>query len=194
MSKHIAITGNIGSGKSTVAKLFHLFGIPLYNADLEAKIILNTPPVVEEICAKIGYEILNTERQIEPKKLANILFSDSSKLEMVNKIIHPKVMDHYKQWIKAHNNSPFTLFESAIVYEHNFNSFFDGIIVVYCPNYLAIERASRRDNTQKEIIQKRLNNQISADIKREMADYVVLNYGNFSIIAQCLELFKRLSN
>ncbi len=194
MSKHIAITGNIGSGKSTVAELFHLFGIPIYNADLEAKKILNTPTVVEEICAKIGYDILNSNHQIDPRKLANILFSDPSKLEMVNKIIHPKVIDHYKKWAEAHNNSPFTLFESAIVYEHNFNSFFDGIIVVYCPDYLAIERASRRDNTQKEIIQKRLNNQISAEIKKEMADYVIFNYDNFSIIAQCLELFKRLSN
>ncbi len=193
MRKQIAITGNIGSGKTTIAHLFNLMGIPVYNADMEAKKILNSPTVIQEIAAVVGNQVLNEHLQIDHKILASIIFSDPVMMEAVNGIIHPKVIEDYKQWTKTQDKAPFTLFESAIIFEHKLEVYFDAIILVYCPDEIAIIRASKRDHATTESIKKRLKAQMSSLLKKEKADYIIHNYDNHSVIAQSLEIFEKLS-
>ena len=191
--KRIALTGNIGSGKSTVAHLLSLMGIPVYNSDNEAKKLYFREDVVEKIVYVVGKQILDISNSINFTKLANEIFSNNSKLNAVNKIIHPLVMADYNKWNTKQKNAPFTIFESAIIYEHHLESYFDSVIHVYCPDEIAINRATLRDHKSIEEIKLRLNRQIDTEIKKEKADFVIRNHQNYSVIQQIALIYTQLS-
>ncbi len=188
MSKKIAITGSIGSGKSTVSRLFEIMGIPIYNADNEAKTLLTSPEVIDKIVAITGNGIIDHSGLIIKSELAQVIFNDKEKLNSINKIIHPKVIANYLEWVELNKNKPFTLFESAIIFESNLESNFDAIVDVFCPDEIAIKRASARDGVSEELIKKRLKNQMNSEIKRDKADFVVYNNGKQSVIEQVFSI------
>lgn len=188
MSKHIAITGNIGSGKSTVARFFKLLGIPVYNADLEARKFLSSPKIIDEIVAVLGNQILDDQGQIIKTEMARIIFNDKDKLEAINEIIHPRVIADYKEWSHKLNHPPFTLFESAIILERGLEKYFDAVIDVYCPVEIAVKRASNRDDVSEDLVRERLKNQMNSETKRDKADFVVFTNDRQSIIEQALKI------
>lgn len=193
MKNHYALTGNIGSGKSTIAHLLLLMGIPIYNSDNEAKKFLAQRSVIDQLSTAIGMEILDNEHRINHSKFAALIFENPSFLEKANTIIHPLVMADYQKWKSENNQTPFTIFESAIIFEHQFESHFDGVIDVYCPDDLAIERAVKRGFQSLEDVEKRLSRQMNTELKKEKADFVIHNYGNHSLIAQVLSISDQLS-
>ena len=191
--KYIGITGNIGSGKSTIAHLFKLMGIPVYVADSEARKFFLEQTVINDIVRIAGSRILNDRAQINRNVLAEILFPNPELLSAVNRIIHPLVLADYHLWSINRQQAPFTLFESAIIFEQQLESNFSAIIDVYCPEDLAIKRASKRDHETEAQIKLRLAHQLNAEIKSKKSDFIILNDECHSIITQTLTLYNKLS-
>lgn len=193
MIKKVAITGNIGTGKSTVSHLFELMGIPIYSADQEARKFFSDQTVIQEITQIAGKRVLNEQQQIDRRILAEILFSDPELLAKVNHIIHPRVMSDYQQWSTMQIQAPFTLFESAIIFEHGLDRFFDTIINVFCPDDVAIMRAAKRDRQTQDQIKSRLAHQMSSSLKNQKADFVIHTDDHHSVIAQALTIYKKIT-
>ena len=190
----IGLTGGIGSGKTTVAKLFEMLGVPVFYADLEAHHIRSKPEISEQIVQHFGSDIL-TENQIDKRKLANIIFNNTEALHWINNLIHPLVEKAFEEWcnIQFEKKSTFVIMESALTFEANFERLFDKIIVVDAPEDLRISRVMNRENISKQEVLQRIGKQISADEKRQKADIVIQNDEQHSLITQVVETHGRVS-
>lgn len=175
MGLKVAITGNIGSGKSTVIEIFKSFDIPVFNSDEEAKKLYLESEIKDQLEDYFG-DIIFENGEIDKKKLANIIFSNQRALKKVNSIIHPVVMKRYISW-HFQQTSPYTLKESAILFESNLQDIFDKIITVSAPENIRLERVMNRDGALKEDVEKRMFNQLSENIKCKFSDFVIINDG-----------------
>ena len=180
----VALTGNIGSGKSTVAKIFSVFGIPVFNADIEARMLYYHKEVKDRLMSELSDTILNPTGEIDTKKLASIIFNDKLALIAVNEIIHPLVLYKYNNWCNKHKNDIYTIHEAAIIFELNLQKDFDVIINVSAPPDIRIKRVMERDNISEVQIKARMANQLSDEIKCDMSQFVIYNDGNSFLIPQ----------
>ena len=190
--KEIGITGNIGSGKTTVCKIFESLGVPVFYADEEAKKLYVQEDVKQQIRENIGIHVFNSEGNIEFKALAFHIFSNKEALNYINSLIHPLVLKNYENWKAEHTAANYILHESAILFEHNMERRFDKIIVIYCPDKIRIERVMQRDGVRRSDILKRISNQMEDDIKNSLADFVIVNDGTQMLIPQVMEIHKKL--
>jgi dephospho-CoA kinase len=188
----VGITGGIGSGKSTVCKVFELFGVPVYYADDEAKKLLNTTTVQQQIIAAFGNEIINSNCEIERPKLAAIVFNNKEKLQKLNSIVHPAVAKHFEEWLAIHSNSKYILKEAAILFESGSYSQVDKIISVVAPVDIRISRTMKRDNISKELVLQRMQNQISDEEKIKRSHFVIHNDESQLVIPQIIDIHKQL--
>jgi len=172
----VGLTGGIGSGKSTIAKVFENIGIPVYYTDNEAKILMNQDPIKSVIIKYFGDEsYLNN--QLNRNYIASIIFNDTEKLELLNSIIHPPVSLHFLEWCEK-QNSPYLIQESALTFESNLSKMLDVVIGVYSPKELRIERVMKRDNLNREDVLKRMDRQMNEEKKLGLCDYIIINDGN----------------
>lgn len=192
--KCIGLTGNIGTGKSTVARIFEMLGIPVYRADYQARIILETSDVVEKVALLFGKRIIDGEFKVNRKALADIVFNDAAKLESLNKLIHPLVENDFSNWCKMHNDEKYILHEAAILFESGFNRLFDFNILVTAPEELCIARVMERDSVTKEMVIDRIKHQWSQEKKLSLADFQIINDGKTMVIPQVLEVHKKICN
>lgn len=169
----IGLTGGIGSGKTTVAKMFKDLGIPVFIADTEAKKILDNPDVSSEV-AKTFNLSLNPEGLLYKPDLASIVFSDQKALEKLNSIIHPKVHERFKDWLKE-QNTPYIVYEAAIIFEKDRASDFDYTILVTAPKEMRIKRVMERDNVSHDDIKSRMKAQWPESKKKRLASFIVNN-------------------
>ncbi|WP_455641134.1 dephospho-CoA kinase [Parabacteroides sp.] len=189
----IGITGGIGSGKSVVASLLQLYGIPVYVADTESKILTDNSPVIrEKLTALFGKDIY-TEKGLNKKLLASYIFSDPECLQKVNAIIHPEVNRHFSEWTKR-QKSDICAIESAILFESGFDKVVDKSLMVYAPAELRIERAILRDTVSREEIIRRIDNQMPDEIKKDRSDYVIYNDDIQALLPQIEKLLASLQN
>ncbi|MDA9066474.1 dephospho-CoA kinase [Flavobacteriales bacterium] len=189
----IGITGGIGSGKSTIAKVFISIGFPVYNSDTRAKELINSNiDVIDSIKQEFGDDIYSSEG-LDRKKMASIVFSDSDKLQKLNSIVHPAVGLDFDKWANSQNTS-FVLKEAAILFETGIYKSLDKTILVTCPKEERINRVMKRDSATKEAIEARMNSQWSEEKKKELADYIIDNSGEEMVIPQVISLINRLSN
>ena len=189
----IGITGGIGSGKSTIAKVFISMGFPVYNSDTRAKELINSNiDVIDSIKQEFGDDIYSSEG-LDRKKMASIVFSDSDKLQKLNSIVHPAVGLDFDKWANSQNTS-FVLKEAAILFETGIYKSLDKTILVTCPKEERINRVIKRDSATKEAIEARMNSQWSEEKKKELADYIIDNSGEEMVIPQVISLINRLSN
>ena len=165
----IGITGGIGSGKSVVASLLALSGVPVYIADEESKWLTNNSPVIRE--------------KLNKKLLASHIFNNPEQLQQVNQIIHPEVNRHFSAWVER-QTSPLCAIESAILFESGFYKVVDISLMVYAPRELRIERALGRDSASREEIERRINSQMSDEEKKDRSDYVIYNDNRQALIPQ----------
>lgn len=175
MTKIIGLTGGIGSGKSTVAAYMASKGIPVYIADEEAKNIMECENIKQKIQNLFTESILNSDKTLNRKKIAQLVFNNPEKLKELNAIVHPKVRLHFSNWLKEHKNYPFVIKEVAILFETGGNKECDKVILITAPVSLRVERAMKRDNLTKDEILVRINNQFSDEEKIKMSDFVVEN-------------------
>lgn len=191
-TKIIGLTGGIGSGKTTIAKYFETLGIPVYIADEEAKKILDLPETAHKIAAAFGEEVL-TKGKPDRKKLAAAVFNNTKKLELLNSIIHPKVRQHFLQWVEANSNKKIVIKEAAILFESGSYKDCDAVILVTAPKEVRIQRVMQRDNTTKEEVLERMSNQWEDEKKEALSDYVITNITLESAKRQAEEIIKKIS-
>lgn len=188
----IGLTGSIGSGKSTIAKVFSLLGVPVYLSDIEAKRFLDDHAVVQLIAEKFGVQIINAEGKIDRVQLASIVFNDKTHLKWLNSIIHPMVRRHFFDWVESMKHHPYIIQESAIMLETGFSSYFHKVIVVTCPLEERINRVLSRDKMTRQQIMERMQNQWTEELKVEKADILIDNSDYSLAVPQIISVHEKI--
>lgn len=192
MTLKIGITGGIGSGKSTICKVFSLLGIPVFEADKAAKQLLNSnPEIKKEIIRLFGKEIYTANKGIDRKKLADIIFNDDFQLAKINALIHPVVRNEFQNWLEL-QQSPYVIHEAAILFESGFYKMMDFTILVSAPEEQRIERVMKRDGISEELVKNRMKKQWTDEEKRKLASKELVNDNLNLILPQIIEIDKRL--
>ncbi len=186
----VGLTGGIGSGKTTVAKIFEVLGIPVYYSDIQAKKILFKPETIEKIRHTFGEKVFE-KGKLSKKLLAKIVFNDKEKLQKLNSIIHPAVKTDFKNWLEK-QNAPYVVKEAAILFESGAYKDMDFIITVFAPVEERIKRVMKRDNISREEVIRRIENQWTDEKKIKLSDFVIKNYNSFLVIPQVLEIHNKL--
>lgn len=187
----VGLTGGMGSGKSTVARIFEVMGIPVFYADAEAKKLMEADlSLRDEIISALGHESYNGN-QPNRKYIARQVFTDPEKLIKLNSLIHPATIVQAEKWM-GRQSAPFALKEAAILFESNSHKKLDFVIGVQSPENLSIERAKQRDNLSTAEIKARMSQQMSQDEKMKLCDFVIFNDDNHSLIEQVLIVYKEL--
>ena len=184
----VGITGGIGSGKSIVAKVFSVLGVPVFNADLIGKQILSTDSSVEvEVVQHFGREAY-VGGVPDREYLAKVVFSDSAKRETLNSIIHPAVGKAFEEFCKLHSSAPYVLKEAAILIETGGHEKLDTLLLVTAPEQLRVERVINRDQTSRELIEKRIAAQLPDQEKRPFAHFEIINDDKNPVIPKVLQI------
>jgi dephospho-CoA kinase len=187
----IGLTGGIGSGKSMVAAVFRLLGVPVYDADTAAKQLMETDPLLREaIRAHFGAEAY-TDDTLNRTYIAGIVFNDPAKLTLLNSLVHPATIRDSEAWTKR-QSYPYTIKEAALLFESESFHHLDKIIGVNAPKSLRLERAMKRDNATREAILARMGKQINNTIKMRLCDYVIVNDEQLAVIPQVIALHETL--
>lgn len=191
MAIMIGLTGGIGSGKSMVAKVFVTLGIPVFNADEEAKRIMQTSPEIKtKLIEQFGSDIYN-ESGLDKEKLASIVFNDPFQLQLLNTFVHPLTIQAAKDWA-AKQTSPYVIKEAALIFESGAADGLLKVIGVTAPLSLKIHRVMQRDGITKDQVDARMRNQISDTIKMRLCDYVIENNNQQMVIPQVLAIDKAI--
>lgn len=193
MTRIIGLTGGIGSGKSTVATYIASKGIPVYIADAEAKKLMDSKVIKKKIQAIFEDSVLTNDGNLDRKKIASIVFNSAEKLAELNNIVHPEVKKHFINWVKKQKNQPFVVKEVAILFEAGGNLACDKVIMITAPEEIRIERAMKRDNTNRESVLNRIKNQLPEAEKIKMSDFVVHNTELQSTFTQVDRILKILA-
>lgn len=173
----IAITGGIGSGKSYVSRLLEEMGIPVYNADNEAKrLTVSDAGIRRELTALLGEEVYQ-DGELNKSLLAAYLFSDPAHAAQVNAIIHPRVRADFLAWAGNREHDEIVGMECAILYEAGFEDTVDAVVMVYAPEELRVRRVMQRDGATESQVRARMAAQMDDEEKCRRADFVVVNDG-----------------
>ncbi|KGO86725.1 dephospho-CoA kinase [Flavobacterium rivuli WB 3.3-2 = DSM 21788] len=191
--KIIGLTGGIGSGKSTIAGYFAALDIPVYIADDEAKKILFMPHVVKELIAIFGNDIL-TEGIPDKAKIAALVFNNPEQLAKLNSIIHPKVAEHFKDWVLQNSGKLFVIKETAILFESGSYKDCDFIILVTAPTDVRIQRVMNRDGVTREKVLQRIENQWNDQKTIPLSNFVINNIDLESAKEQVVDINNLLKN
>ena len=184
----VGLTGGIGSGKTTVSNFLLDYGIPVYNSDSEGKTLMNTNLELKNNIVSIFGERVYDNGILNTNLLSSIVFNDSTKIEQLNNLVHPKVAQDFNQWVGKNINKPILVKEAAILIESGAYLNMDKIILVVSEKSTRINRVSKRDNSDLESIEKRINLQLTDNEKIKYADYIIEN--NSSLEHLKLEVLK----
>lgn len=187
----IGLTGGIGSGKSTVAKVFETLGIPVYYADDEAKRLMNTDErLKQEIIKQFGIESYQDGTLNRPY-IASLVFTNKEKLSLLNSLVHPVTIEDSQKWV-LQQISPYVIREAALLFESGANKGLDFVIGVSAPVPLRIQRVIQRDGLSKEEIEQRISRQMDEEEKTKKCDFVILNDEKQLVIPQVLDIHKKI--
>jgi len=187
----VGLTGNIGSGKSTVARVFEILGIPVYHADTEAKKLLSDDGVQDMLLKEFGNEVFENGT-VNRKKLANLVFNSKEALNFLNSLIHPLVRKDFENWTAVHWEFPYIIQEAAILFESGFYKMFDRVITVTSSREQAVSRVVARDGVSEKDVLNRMKNQWSSERKQKLADFVINNDESELVIPQVLNINRQL--
>mgnify|MGYP000971368970 FL=1 len=189
----VALTGNIGSGKTTASKIFSIMGVPIFDADNVAKQLYDKPDVIQKLIELFGYEIVDGKDNINKSMLANIVFKDNSKLKILTNFIHPLVKQEFKKWYSnLSTNIKYCIHESAVIFEGNFIDDIDYVITITAPKHIRYQRVMERNGWSEELINMRENNQIPEEKKIKLSDYVIINDEKQALLPQLIDIHNNL--
>ena len=189
--KKIGITGGIGSGKTYVASVFQSLGIPIFNADIQAKkIMTSSRKLIKLLKEEFGNDIYK-DSDLNKEKLASIVFSNSDKLQKLNSLVHPIVKEELNSWCKK-QTSTYIIKEAAILFESNSHIGLDAVICVSAPLDLRMKRLLNRDDYSEKEIKKRIENQISQEEKEKLSDYIIVNDEKELLLPKIIKIHKEL--
>lgn len=187
----IGLTGGIGSGKTTIAQVFEVLGIPVYYADLAAKNLMNLDPELKkQIIASFGTEAYKDDA-LDRAFLAERVFGDSEKLARLNAIVHPATLRDADAWMK-NQKTHYAIKEAALIFEAGLEKYFDYIIGVTAPETLRLERVQQRDLSSTEQIIQRMSQQMDEKEKINRCDFVIVNDGVQAVVPQVLSIHETL--
>ena len=184
----IGLTGGIASGKSTVSKYLAEKGFNIYDADKIAKDISEKKSVQEEIISTFGNKILNENGNVDRKKLKEIVFENKDKLKKLNDIIHPKVINFYKE-LKEKNTDEVIIFDVPLLFESGIDKFCNKILVIISDYEVQLNRIVERDKINKELAEKIIKSQLSNEERIKKADVVIENNSNLEDLFEKVERF-----
>lgn len=170
----VAITGNIGSGKSYVCSLFRDLGIPVFDSDYEAKQLYYRPEVKEKIVERFGQDVYGEDGTLDRARMARCVFSDSCALGYVESVLYPALNEWFAEWAEQ-QQAPFVLYESALIFEKHIEYLFDAVIVVAASEPVRIRRVMTRDHCSEEDVRSRMAMQLPQSEKLTKADYVIVH-------------------
>lgn len=185
--KKIGITGNIGSGKSLVCKIFEHLGINTFLSDEETKKLYLLPEIKKQILDYFNDEVYFNDGTLNKKLLSYHLFKNPKALQFIESVLYPQLNKTFDRWCEK-QNSDYVLFESAILFEKKFDSQFDKIIFVSAPEDVRLQRAMLRDKCNEENVRSRMRLQWSEETKIEKSDFIIYNDGNEMLIPQILKI------
>jgi dephospho-CoA kinase len=178
----IGLTGGIGSGKSLVAAIFRSLGAPVLSADEIAKNLTNSDPMVKKrIREEFGTAVFKRDGSLDRKAMADIVFANKEKRKKLNAIVHPAVIkriDEETRKLEGNRDTPFVIHEAALIFEAGVDKKLDYVIVVDADEDKRIQRVMERDGISRTDVQRRIDAQIPAEMKRKMADFVIKNDGD----------------
>jgi dephospho-CoA kinase len=189
--KKIGVTGGIGSGKSLVCEIFRNLGAPIFNADEQAKKLLETDLVKEFYSNQFGNSVF-TQGILDKRKIAGLIFTHPDALAKVNGFIHPLVFQLFQSWQNQYSESKYVIHETALLFESNAKKELDYTIVVLAPPELRIRRVMERDKISEQAVLQRMKNQISVEKATLLADFIIHNDADSLLIPQVLNIHEKL--
>jgi dephospho-CoA kinase len=187
----VGVTGGIGSGKTTVCRIFSVLGIPVFSADSEARIIMDSDPNVIRHVNELAGKDMYSNGSLDRIEMANLIFNNRVLLESINRLIHPIVSEKFLNWEKI-QDAPYSILEAAILLESGSSRFLDKIITVIAPVEQRIERVVQRNSLTRDQVIERINNQSDDQKKVSLSDYVISNSENDMIIPAVLSIHEEL--
>ena len=170
--KKVALTGNIGSGKSWVSQLFQRIGIPVFNSDEEAKRLYEREDVREAMKARFGEDVYFEDNSVNRKRVAEIIFNDAKAMHEVEQLLYPVLNAYFDEWAES-QEAPYVLYESAIIFEKHLEDLFDAVVLVSATEQTRLRRVMLRDHCDEEAVRERMASQWSENEKREKADFII---------------------
>ena len=187
----VGLTGGIGSGKTTVAKIFEILGIPVYYADDASKRLYTTDSDLRDAIKKHFGEELYKGNEINKKLLAEIVFRDKNKLALLNSLVHPRTIRDANDWMER-QSTPYLIKEAALIFETGSDQYLDFVIGVRAPEGLRIDRAIQRDNLSRQEVLLRFEKQMNEKKKLERCNFLITNDENHLVLPQVLQLHEKL--
>ncbi len=188
----IGLTGGIGSGKSTVAKVFEVLGIPVYYADDETKKLMNEDAGLKKKIIEGFGEKSYVNGELDRTYISSIVFNDKQKLALLNSLTHPATIHHAEQWMKK-QTSAYAIKEAALIFESGSDKQLDKVIGVYAPEELRIARVMKRDGVSREEVLKRISRQMNEEEKMKRCDFVIRNDEQQLLLPQVMKLHEELN-
>ena len=186
----IGLTGGIGAGKSTISQILKTLQVPVFNSDVFAKQLYSKPNIVSILQKKFGTNIIS-EKSVDTKKLAHIVFNNKNHLKSLNDIIHPIVLNNFNDWYNK-QSTQYIIKESALLFESGTAKDLDKIILVYTPLKLRINRVIKRDKRNEKEVKKIIKNQAQYKKTKHKADYIILNNEKKLLVPQILKIHNEI--
>lgn len=191
----IGITGGIGSGKTTVCKIFEVLNIPIYYADDQAKrLMIENDTLKKGIIELFGANAYLEDGQLNRAHIAGIAFNDTNILKALNGLVHPAVQKDANEWAASQTDAPYSLREAALIFEGGGYKLLDKVITVFAPKEVRINRVMARDNVDKAAVEARMSKQMPDEEKVKLADFVIINDGKTSLVEQVVKVHQLLIN
>ena len=187
MLKVIGLTGGIGSGKSTAARMFESLNVPIYNADKEAKNLMNKDASLKSGIKQLFGEKAYLNNKLNREFIAGIVFKNKDMLQTLNSLVHPEVRKHFLAWV-ASQSSSYVIQENPLIFEKNDQYLFDKVILVTADKQQRIDRVMHRDNVTEVQVLERMSNQLNDELKTKLADFVIYNDTIDNMKTQVLEI------
>jgi dephospho-CoA kinase len=191
MHLKVGLTGGIGSGKSTVAGIFEVLGIPVYYADQAAKRLMNEDPVLRKKISELFGEESYTGGKLDRAFIANQVFGNKQKLKSLNALVHPLTISDANEWMER-QTVPYSIKEAALIFESHTDQYLDYVIGISAPEDLRITRTVKRDRISADEVIKRMKNQLPEEEKMKRCNFVIYNDEVRPVIPQVLELHAEL--
>ncbi|MFZ2286157.1 MAG: dephospho-CoA kinase [Bacteroidales bacterium] len=187
MARRLGVTGGIGSGKTTVCRIFGVLGVPVFVADVEARRLMNNDPSVRQEINAITGKDLYTTGELDRKELARLIFNRPELLQRVNAVVHPAVLRIFDEWA-VKQEVPYVIMEAAILFEAKADLFVDRVASISAPVEERIGRVMGRNELSREEVMERIKNQLEDDEREEQSYYVINNADNEMIIPEILKI------